>query len=291
MSDEPVERVGTDSLHLVAQYARFAAIGLGVLYAVGLLVVNADLSRYGLVSMGLARPEYVLTGAMWAFLMLFTLSVFSVIAATIRHVIWNLDSLGARVFYSLLALSTSGFFCMVVGLIAFHSGMRPSPHGLMWMMAGVLISASSIFLVSGPVRREFKRHFGAEPVPQAADAVILDSPWKISVFELGPQVVTLLASLAIYASWTFPYISKDWGGGARPTVILYLNERPPSGRLGALTDGMTIGPAPCIQETEQAVIIELQSPDSLPASNQQEHPVALAIDRHSIKYILYDSKR
>jgi hypothetical protein len=287
MSDDPAQTVRTDSLRLVAEYARFAAIGLGVLYAVGLLVVNADLSRYGLVSMGLARPEYVLTGAMWAFLMLFTLSVFSVIAATIRHVIWNLDSLGARVFYSLLALSTPGFFLMVVLMIAFHSAMRLSPQDLLWITAGIVISASSILLASGPVRREFKRHFGAEPIPQAADAVILDSPWKISVFELGPQVVALLAGLAFYASWTFPYIPKDWGGGARPTVILYLNERPPSGRLGALTDGMTIGPAPCIQETEQAVIIELQSPDSLPAS----HSVALAIDRHSIKYILYDSKR
>ncbi|MGB3552493.1 MAG: hypothetical protein WA993_17570 [Candidatus Binatus sp.] len=290
MSDDPAQTVGTDFLHLVAEYAGFAAIGVGVLYTVGLLVVNADLSRYGLVSMGLARPEYVLTGAMWAFLMLFTYSVFSVIVATIRHVIWNLDSLGARIFYSLLALSTPGFFIMVVFMIAGHSNMGLSPQKLLWITEGILISASSILLASGPVRVELKRLFG-EQVPQATDAVILDSPWKRSVFELGPQVVLVLAGLAFYASWTFPYISKDWGGGARPTVILYLNERPPSGRLGALADGMTIGPAPCIQETEQAVIIELQSPNLFPVSNQQEHPVALAIDRHLIKYILYDSKR
>jgi hypothetical protein len=39
-----------------------------MLYAIGLLIVNADLASFGLVSLHLARPEYVLAGVLWAFL-------------------------------------------------------------------------------------------------------------------------------------------------------------------------------------------------------------------------------
>lgn len=41
---------------------------VGGLYAVGLLIVNFDLSQYGLTSLDLARAEYAMAGALWCFL-------------------------------------------------------------------------------------------------------------------------------------------------------------------------------------------------------------------------------
>jgi hypothetical protein len=46
---------------------RYSIPALGLLYACGLVIVNADLASFGLVSLDLARPEYVLTGVLWAF--------------------------------------------------------------------------------------------------------------------------------------------------------------------------------------------------------------------------------
>ena len=37
------------------------------LYLVGLLIVNINLAQYDLVTLDLARSEYILTGTLWAF--------------------------------------------------------------------------------------------------------------------------------------------------------------------------------------------------------------------------------
>jgi hypothetical protein len=52
---------------LIQYVAGGAALIVGGLYTVGLIVVNLDLARYGIVDLDLARPEYVLAGALWAF--------------------------------------------------------------------------------------------------------------------------------------------------------------------------------------------------------------------------------
>ncbi len=148
-----------------------------------------------------------------------------------------------------------------------------------------MTSAATLLFAAVPVREAFKRRFGDEPLPMAADAVILDSPWKLSAFQLGFQLISVLAGLMLYASLTFPYIARDWGGGAKPIVTLFLKENPPRGVPGTRSDAMTIGPVPCIQETEQAVVIEIESPE------HSGYPIALAIDRRLIQYLRYDATK
>jgi hypothetical protein len=63
---------------------RFGVIILGVLYSVGLVIINVDLGRYGLVNLNLARPEYILAGVLWLFLSLATIGAGQVIADLIR---------------------------------------------------------------------------------------------------------------------------------------------------------------------------------------------------------------
>jgi hypothetical protein len=50
--------------------SRYSISAIGLLYAVGLVIVNADLASFGLVSLDLARPEYVFAGILWAFISL-----------------------------------------------------------------------------------------------------------------------------------------------------------------------------------------------------------------------------
>ena len=49
---------------------RFLIAGIGGLYTVGLLIVNIDLGSYGVFNLDLARPEYVMAGALWVFTVL-----------------------------------------------------------------------------------------------------------------------------------------------------------------------------------------------------------------------------
>jgi len=224
---------------------------------VGLLIVNADLGKYGLLSMSLARPEYVLTGAMWALLMVLTISSYWRLEATIRHVLWRLQSRAAKLFYS--AIGVSGLILLFVTflLIAIHSN-EPSLGSVFWIAVGTIANAWFLLSISVSLRRPFQRHFGEEPPPQAHDAVILDPPWKLSVWDLSSTVISFLVGLGVYASLAFPYIPRDWGGGAKPSVTLFLKEKAPAQAVGIAGDGNVIGPALCLQETEQSVIVGIK---------------------------------
>lgn len=57
----------------------FTIVAVGVLYTVGLLIVNTDLAGYGVTNLNLARAEYVLAGALWIFLTVATASVWDFI--------------------------------------------------------------------------------------------------------------------------------------------------------------------------------------------------------------------
>jgi len=69
----PPERV-----HALIRASRFGLVILGSLYTAGLLIVNLDLAQYGLISVGLARAEYVMAGALWVFLMISTIAAFDI---------------------------------------------------------------------------------------------------------------------------------------------------------------------------------------------------------------------
>jgi hypothetical protein len=55
---------------MIASVAQFGVFALGAVYAVGMLIVNFHLRQYEVVSLDLARPEYVMAGVLWAFLTL-----------------------------------------------------------------------------------------------------------------------------------------------------------------------------------------------------------------------------
>jgi len=60
----------------LSDVSKLIALTLGTLYVIGLLIVNIELGRYGVFSAGLDRPEYVLAGALWAFLSILPILVY-----------------------------------------------------------------------------------------------------------------------------------------------------------------------------------------------------------------------
>ena len=60
----------------LSDVSKRVALVLGIFYVVGLLIVNMELGKYGMFSLGLDRPEYVLAGALWVFLSVIPILIF-----------------------------------------------------------------------------------------------------------------------------------------------------------------------------------------------------------------------
>lgn len=66
---------------------RAGILVIGSLYTVGILIVNLELGGYGLLSLDLARPEYVMAGALWSFLMVVTIGAFKVAIGEVKQIL------------------------------------------------------------------------------------------------------------------------------------------------------------------------------------------------------------
>jgi hypothetical protein len=66
-----------NSTNRLADVSKLLALAVGVFYTLGLLIVNLNLARYGVVSLEMYRPEYVLVGALWTFFVLLPFIVWS----------------------------------------------------------------------------------------------------------------------------------------------------------------------------------------------------------------------
>jgi len=159
--------------------------------------------------------------------MLFTLSGFRCSPRPSTR-IWNLDSRGARAFNSLLALGTPVFFLSVVLFIASIRYER-SPKGSLWINGGNSDKCvKHLAWSSGPVRREFKRLVVSRS--RSRRCLNSGSPWKISVFQRGPQVVALLAVGLSNASLTSHTLKRL--GWRRQTHSDSVLERAPANAEG-----------------------------------------------------------
>jgi len=60
-----VQTFGLKPLPSFGDLARIVSVLVVFLYVAGILIRNFDLGRLGVTDLELARPEYVLIGAMW----------------------------------------------------------------------------------------------------------------------------------------------------------------------------------------------------------------------------------
>ena len=99
-SERNMTFAGDGLLSALTTGARFLVAALGGLYTIGLLIVNIDLARYGASNLGLARPEYVMAGALWALVMLPS----GILGVVFHH--WLRERLRKFTFSSMVSLAS-----------------------------------------------------------------------------------------------------------------------------------------------------------------------------------------
>jgi hypothetical protein len=57
-----------ESESMLGELSGRIALFIGTLYTIGLIIVDVDLARYGIVNAELARPEYIVVGGLWLLL-------------------------------------------------------------------------------------------------------------------------------------------------------------------------------------------------------------------------------
>lgn len=249
---------------------------LACLYAVGLLIVNLDLGRYGVVMLDLARAEYVMAGTLWA---LTTMPVAKVFELGLRRV---RNSAGVR------QKLTSTFFFLFATLVAalLANNVVTSGRFADWsdrnslLVAGIVIAnAVGVWMIA---------HKLGESITAARQGDAL--AW-LPGYDTIVWGSFLLVCLAVYAGTVFPEIPKRIGGGERSSVRIRLMEPLPNADLLELplsVDRRTIGPVVLLFEGETRVTVSLrQAARAITFSPRETPGLTVTINRDRITLIEY----
>jgi hypothetical protein len=223
------------------------ALIVGLLYIIGLFIVNFDLGTYGLFSLRLDRPEYILVGALWVFLTVAPIVAYRQARALMRSV--DSNSYLGKIIWICLAI-------LEVGIVPFFLQFF-SDYELRWIdsrtIIGTLTLVGAAYLFSTLYADRFKYFW--------------DQGFSVSLLKehaaFGYNIVYLifitLSFLSLYTVFVFPYLKVKYGGGCHPLVELLLSERVnlplKTDGIGVSADGLKLGPARLTMETEDTVII------------------------------------
>ncbi len=252
------------------------ATAIAAFYAIGLLIVNLDLGRYGLVAVDLARPEYVVVGLLWTILVTLTIAAIWFVTWLVLDVTWPsalFKPFGRAA--GLLALvvvvpSVLAFYILVLGVVSggglkdmFHPWFLNLVMGLVVQSLLIMVTVRVLFLLRALIRGERK---SAErrvsillfPFPPSPDAP--ESSRILALFlAIGTSIAFGLVGFFVYTLFVFSQIPREWGGGTKQVVELFLTEKLPvfadRKDIPLTTDGKRIGPVICILETERVLII------------------------------------
>jgi len=96
----------------------------------------------------------------------------------------------------------------------------------------------------------------------------------------------VLMTLTIYSVLAFPNLPRPFGGGRKPIVTLFLARAFPGARaLGEIpisADGMTVGPALCVLDTQKEILIT-------PEEDITKHSVAIAISKDFVAAVVFEA--
>jgi hypothetical protein len=231
----------------LADASKLLALAVGVFYALGLLIVNLELGRYGVLSLELYRPEYVLAGFLWTFLVLLT-----VIIAHEASVL----TIGKWVFKDNVILSPIGLYLLLSLFLYFLSdtGRIFTLWGLVSVFVMVLTIFSLFSLDSADVKYLLDQ-FGARRVT----ARLADWNWHNPNTNLPYFLLQMLVCLAAYSILVFPHLRREFGGGNHPEIELVLSEKTKlpwsTDGLPMSSDGLKIGPVLLLMETDKTVVV------------------------------------
>ena len=262
---------------------RLGVVALGGLYVVGVLIVNMDLARYGVVNLDLARPEYLLAGGLWVFL---TLTMSVTIQVSLDSVRRNYAAGGWRawLFVPLDLLGLIGVPLILLQIVRLE-GLYYDPPS--WK--AVLIPYATLYLNGlGPLRlvERLKRVLRTQSGALQGFATFLKRTDFLDPLSL------LLVGLTVYSTQVFPFLPKYFGGGSRPIVQMILSETPKLDWtvVGGLKgeDGKTVGPVALLSETSTMFVIRHVDPIGGRSffPDAKKYP-AIGIDKRLVSVVLY----
>jgi hypothetical protein len=282
---------------LLQTLASGAVVVVGGLYTVGLLIVNINLSQHGLVTLNLARAEYVMAGALWCFLTAVICGGFDVLYETIRNyfaaakyvqmVLWALNNLGlvfVATFFVLRPISTIG----------------ASPD---WNSIPIFLALIANGLGVGTLVWQI-RTLAARPASSAGVV-----PFAMILFDTGIRfgippmrifvVIWALGGIVMYTSYVFPIVHQQFGGGLKSTVQLLLTEKHDTWAtdldLPLSSNGRSVGPVRLLLETDAFFIVS-KTPvetENVPLSSSylwiptKRLSPAVGIDKKSVTAVRY----
>jgi hypothetical protein len=198
--------------------ATFSAAG--ICYALGLLIVNIYLNRYGVYAVELVRSDFVLVGAVFLFLV----ALATTSAERGRHVfpqfpaawkekklktrLWRVTSLTARFLFAFLIVPAVALVTLSRNTFGFHQ----------WQ-----IWASTLLLtVTGAHAADLFRRavqFVREALSPADGEAGASGLMNQAYFALD-VVLSLCMSIGSYALFAYPYLAPAFGGAHRDLVLL-----------------------------------------------------------------------
>ena len=261
---------------------RLGVVTIGGLYTIGVLIVNMDLARYGVVNLDLARPEYLLAGGLWSFVTLIMVATIQFGLASVKR---NYSRRGWRkvLFLCLDAVGLIGTPFILLPIVRLEGLYEPP----VWKNA--LIPSACLYLTAlGPLL--LVQRVG-RLVRDESDAIkglvtFLNRSDFFNVLSL-----TLLG-LSMYSTQVFPFLPKYLGGGSKPMVQIVLSETPRldwsvvGGRNGE--DGKTVGPVVLLSETGTMFVIRRYEPfDGRSFFPDSRRSPAIGLDKKLVSAVIY----
>lgn len=270
---------------LVQALTRLGVLLVGGLYTVGLLIVNLDLGLYGLMSMELARPEYVMAGALWIFLVVVTIGAFKVVIGELKQILSTRLS-AWRVFQALTEiLIFAGFFAFVLFTLSRGELLYNKPPA--WIVLGTIcLNAYSLNRLVESSRAVLR-----------FEKLSLKSLFSARVGGGTPiyYAVGLLSLIALYSGLAYPHFPRVFGGGKKPLIEFVLGEATKLAwkelGLPVSGDGKKIGPVILLLETDSMFIVATPGKPQLDVWSMFERQLpAVGIDKKEVSAIVYREK-
>jgi hypothetical protein len=203
-------RTRREELASTAESAAKIAVAVGgISYAVGLIVVNGHLLRYGVHATGALRADYVMAGLLWAVLTAIAFLTILGLARTwsVVREDWRNRRLWLAVVKGLLGTTVVPYAFFLPLLVL--SGRQPRfDEWWYWSVVGTLAySAGCILLARLQLSTSIRKW--------------AEGGWHVGDFptyEVAFQCFVLLSTVGLYSRVVYPSILPMYGGG-RPSIV------------------------------------------------------------------------
>jgi len=203
-----------EKLPPILRASRFGFVVLGILYTAGLIIVNVDLARYGLISVDLARAEYIMAGSLWAFLMIATLAAGDFCIR--RAKAWLKRPVKAK---DVLFMAVDFLFALFVLIYLVGTLSRDELGGYQLLFGrggfaylGILLGAFSLATAIS----SFSSVLRTEAITLGALFAKSDATRMAPIYSL----VFVISMLGTYALGVHPHFAREFGGGKRSALFL-----------------------------------------------------------------------